>query len=32
VICDRDMVTVELFTGLLVLRGPKDIDHYRAAA
>jgi len=32
VICDRDIVTIELFTGQLVLRDPKDIDHYRAAA
>jgi len=27
---DRRLVTVELFTGQLVLRDPKDVDHYRA--
>jgi hypothetical protein len=27
---DRRLVTVELFTGQLVLRDPKDIDHYQA--
>ncbi|MCA1706491.1 MAG: helix-turn-helix domain-containing protein [Actinobacteria bacterium] len=27
---DRRLVTIELFTGRLVLRDPKDIDHYRA--
>lgn len=27
---DRRLVTIELFTGQLVLRDPKDIDHYRA--
>ena len=27
---DRRLVTVELFTGQLVLRDPKDIEHYRA--
>ncbi len=25
---DRRLVTIELFTGQLVLRDPKDIDHY----
>lgn len=30
VIYDARMVTIELFTGQLVLRDPKDIDHYRA--
>jgi hypothetical protein len=30
VIYDRRLVTVELFTGQLVLRDPKDVDHYRA--
>ena len=30
VIYDHDMVTIELFTGQLVLRDPKDIDHYLA--
>jgi transcriptional regulator with XRE-family HTH domain len=30
VIYDRRLVTVELFTGQLVLRDPKDIDHYHA--
>lgn len=27
---DRRLVTIELFTGQLVLRDPKDIEHYRA--
>lgn len=27
---DRRLVTIELFTGQLVLRDPKDIDYYRA--
>lgn len=27
---DRRLVTIELFTGQLVLRDPKDIDHYHA--
>jgi transcriptional regulator with XRE-family HTH domain len=27
---DRHLVTIELFTGQLVLRDPKDISHYRA--
>jgi hypothetical protein len=27
---DRRLVTIELFTGRLVLRDPKDIDHYWA--
>lgn len=27
---DRRLVTIELFTGQLVLREPKDIDHYQA--
>jgi hypothetical protein len=27
---DHRLVTIELFTGQLVLRDPKDIDHYRA--
>lgn len=27
---DRRLVTVELFTGQLVLRDPKDVEHYRA--
>ena len=27
---DRRLVTVELFTGQLVLRDPKDIEHYQA--
>lgn len=27
---DRRLVTIELFTGQLVLRDPKDIDHYWA--
>jgi len=27
---DRRLVTIELFTGQLVLRDPKNIDHYRA--
>jgi transcriptional regulator with XRE-family HTH domain len=27
---DERLVTIELFTGQLVLRDPKDIDHYRA--
>ena len=27
---DRRLVTIELFTGQLVLRDPKDVDHYRA--
>jgi hypothetical protein len=26
---DRRLVTIELFTGQLVLREPKDVDHYR---
>jgi transcriptional regulator with XRE-family HTH domain len=26
---DKHLVTIELFTGLLVLRDPKDIDYYR---
>jgi transcriptional regulator with XRE-family HTH domain len=30
VIYDTRLVTIELFTGQLVLRDPKDIDHYRA--
>ncbi len=30
VIYDRKLVTADLFTGQLVLRDPKDIDHYRA--
>ncbi len=29
VIYDRRLVTVELFSGQLVLRDPRDIDHYR---
>ena len=29
VVYDRKLVTAELFTGQLVLRDPKDIDHYR---
>jgi transcriptional regulator with XRE-family HTH domain len=32
VIYDKHLVTVELFTGQLVLRDPKDIDHYHALA
>ena len=32
VIYDDHMVTIELFTGQLVLRDPKDIDHYHALA
>jgi transcriptional regulator with XRE-family HTH domain len=32
VIYDDHLVTVELFTGQLVLRDPKDIDHYHALA
>ena len=27
---DRRLVTIELFTGQLVLRDPKDVDHYHA--
>lgn len=27
---DRRLLTIELFTGQLVLRNPKDVDHYRA--
>ena len=27
---DRRLVTVELFTGQLMLRDPKDVEHYRA--
>jgi Domain of unknown function (DUF5753)/Helix-turn-helix domain len=30
VIYDRRLVTIELFTGRLVLRDPKDVDHYSA--
>jgi hypothetical protein len=30
VVYDRRLVTVELFTGRLVLRDPRDIEHYRA--
>lgn len=30
VIYDARLVTIELFTGQLVLRDPKDIDHYHA--
>lgn len=30
VIYDTRLVTIELFTGQLVLRDPKDIDHYHA--
>jgi transcriptional regulator with XRE-family HTH domain len=30
VVYDRRLVTIELFTGRLVLRDPRDIDHYRA--
>jgi transcriptional regulator with XRE-family HTH domain len=30
VVYDHDIVTIELFTGQLVLRDPKDIDHYLA--
>jgi predicted transcriptional regulator len=32
VIYDDHLVTIELFTGQLVLRDPKDIDHYHALA
>jgi transcriptional regulator with XRE-family HTH domain len=32
VIYDEHIVTIELFTGQLVLRDPKDIDHYHALA
>lgn len=32
VIYDNHIVTIELFTGQLVLRDPKDIDHYHALA
>jgi transcriptional regulator with XRE-family HTH domain len=32
VIYDQHIVTIELFTGRLVLRDPKDIDHYHALA
>jgi transcriptional regulator with XRE-family HTH domain len=27
---DRRLVTIEMFTGQLVLRDPRDVDHYRA--
>jgi hypothetical protein len=27
---DQRLVTVELFSGQLVMRDPKDIEHYRA--
>lgn len=30
VVYDKRLVTIELFTGQLVLRDPKDIDHYHA--
>jgi transcriptional regulator with XRE-family HTH domain len=30
VVYDRRLVTIELFTGRLVLRDPTDIEHYRA--
>lgn len=30
VVYDRRLVTVELFTGQLVFRDPKDVEHYRA--
>jgi transcriptional regulator with XRE-family HTH domain len=30
VVYDARLVTVELFTGQLVLRSPKDVEHYRA--
>jgi hypothetical protein len=30
VVYDRRLVTIELFTGSLVLRDPRDIEHYRA--
>jgi transcriptional regulator with XRE-family HTH domain len=30
VLYDKRLVTIELFTGQLVLRDPKDIDHYHA--
>jgi Domain of unknown function (DUF5753) len=30
VVYDRRLVTIELFTGRLVLRDPRDIEHYRA--
>jgi len=29
---DDHIVTIELFTGQLILRDPKDIDHYHALA
>ncbi len=29
VVYDAHLVTIELFTGQLVLRDPKDVDHYR---
>ena len=32
VIYDDHIVTIELFTGQLILRDPKDIDHYHALA
>jgi len=32
VLYDDHIVTIELFTGQLVLRDPKDIDHYHALA
>ena len=32
VIYDEYNLTIELFTGQLVLRDPKDIDHYHALA
>jgi transcriptional regulator with XRE-family HTH domain len=32
VIYDDHLVTIELFTGQLVLRDPKDVDHYHALA
>jgi hypothetical protein len=32
VIYDDHIVTIELFTGQLVLRDPKDVDHYHALA
>ncbi len=32
VIYDDHIVTIELFTGQLVLRDPKDIDHYHTLA
>jgi hypothetical protein len=30
VVYDRRLVTIELFTGRLVLRDPRDVEHYRA--